>query len=131
MKKKITVLVAMMGLMMFAAVPAFAQTITVDEGDVTLTRSTDVSGSIVQNGGASVTFGDENTSEQSISGSQNLDVTINGDDNSFEAEQSIEQSAFSPSVSTDLTQIVSQSFVFYPFWVYDPFWGMWFLVYYY
>ena len=123
MKKKITVLVAMMGLMMFAAVPAFAETITVDEGDVTLTRDSDVSGSIYQNGGASVDFGDENTSEQSVTNSQIADITITGDENEVSLDQSIEQSAFSPEVSTELTQTVAQAY-----WVFVPWYG-WVLVY--
>ena len=123
MKKKITVLVAMMGLMMFAAVPAFAQTITVEEGDVTLTSEQSVSGSILQNGGASVEFGDENTSEQSVSNSQIADITITGDENEVSLDQSIEQSAFSPEVSTELTQTVAQAY-----WVFVPYWG-WVLVY--
>ncbi len=129
MKKKITVLVAMMALMMFAAVPAFAQTITVEEGNVTLTDTFTIDDSIYQNGGASVSFGDENESFQSVENSQNAYIDINGNENEVSVDQSIEQTAFSPEVSTDLTQIVAQSFVFYPFWVFDPFWGMWFLVY--
>ena len=120
--KKITVLLAMLALMMFSAVPAFAQTITVDEGDVTLENSTTFSDSIGQFGGASVTFGDENVNEQSVSDSQNVDLSVTGDENEVSIDQSIEQSAFSPEVSTELDQTVAQAF-----WVFVPYWG-WVLV---
>ena len=42
--------------------------------------------------------------------SQNLDVTITGEGNSFEVEQSLTQSGFNPSVSTSCTQSVAQAF---------------------
>ncbi len=108
--KKISILMAMLALMMFSAVPAFAQEIEVDEGDVTITETFTIEDSIVQNGGASVVFGDENVNFQSVENSQNADIMINGDENEVEFEQSIEQSAFSPEVSTDLTQSVAQAF---------------------
>ena len=118
MKKKITVLLAMLALMMFSAVPAFAQTIIVDEGDVTLENSTTFSDSIGQFGGASVEFGDENVNEQFVENSQNVDLSVTGDGNEVSIDQSIEQSAFSPEVSTELDQAVAQAF-----WVFVPFWG--------
>ena len=123
MKKKITVLVAMLTLAMVAAVPAFAQTITVEEGDVTLTDRFAVDNSIYQNGGASVEFGDENESFQSVENSQNAYIDINGNENEVSVDQSIEQSAFSPEVSTDLTQTVAQAY-----WLFVPYYG-WVLVY--
>jgi hypothetical protein len=108
--KKISILMAMLALMMFSAVPAFAYEIEVEEGDVTITETLTIEDSIVQNGGASVVFGDENVNFQSVENSQNADVMINGDENEVEFEQSIEQSGFSPEVSTDLTQSVAQAF---------------------
>ncbi|HVF00362.1 MAG TPA: hypothetical protein VNA27_03360 [Rubrobacteraceae bacterium] len=115
--KKITVLMAMLALMTFAAVPAFAYEIEVEEGDVTLTDTFTIDDSIYQNGGASVTFGDGNESLQSVSGSQNAVISIDGDGNEVEVEQSLEQSAFSPEVSTDLTQVVAQAWYYYPWWL--------------
>ena len=100
----------MLALMMFSAVPAFAQGITVDEGDVTITDAFTIDESIFQNGGASVVFGDENENIQSVSDSQNVVIGIEGDENEVEVEQSIEQSGFSPEVSTDLNQSVAQAF---------------------
>ena len=108
--KKISILMAMLALMMFSAVPAFAYEIEVEEGDVTITETFTIEDSIVQNGGASVVFGDENVNFQSVSNSQNADVMINGDENEVEFEQSLSQSGFSPEVSTDLTQSVAQAF---------------------
>ena len=108
--KKISILMAMLALMMFSAVPAFAYEIEVEEGDVTITETFTIEDSIVQNGGASVVFGDENVNFQSVSNSQNAFVDIEGDENEVEFEQSIEQSGFSPEVSTDLTQSVAQAF---------------------
>ena len=101
---------AMLALMMFSAVPAFAYEIDVEEGDVTLTSEQSVSGSILQNGGASVVFGDENVNFQSVSNSQNADIMINGDENEVSLDQSIEQSGFSPEVSTESEQSVAQAF---------------------
>jgi hypothetical protein len=115
--KKISVLVAMLALMTFATVPAFADEIEVEEGDITLTDTFTIDDSIYQNGGASVTFGDGNESYQSVSGSQNAVIGIDGDGNEVEVEQSIEQSAFSPEVSTDLTQEVAQGWYYYPWWL--------------
>jgi type 1 fimbria pilin len=108
--KKISILMAMLAFMMFSAVPAFAQEIEVEEGDVTITETFTIEDSIVQSCPATVTFGDENVNFQSVSNSQNADVMINGDENEVEFEQSIEQSGFSPEVSTDLTQSVAQAF---------------------
>ena len=108
--KKISILMAMLALMVVSAVPAFAYEIEVEEGDVTIMETLTIEDSIVQNGGASVVFGDENVNFQSVSNSQNADVMINGDENEVEFEQSIEQSGFSPEVSTDLTQSVAQAF---------------------
>ncbi len=39
MMKKITLLVAMLALMMFSALPAFAEEIEVDDGDITITNT--------------------------------------------------------------------------------------------
>jgi hypothetical protein len=108
--KKISILMAMLALMMFSAVPAFAYEIEVGEGDVTITDTFTIEDSIVQNGGASVVFGDENVNFQSVENSQNAFVDIEGDENEVSIEQSIEQSGFSPEVSTDLTQSVAQAF---------------------
>ena len=116
--KKISILMAMLALMMFSAVPAFAYEIDVEEGDVTITDTFTIEDSIVQNGGASVVFGDENVNFQSVENSQNADIMINGDENEVEFEQSLSQSAFSPEVSTELDQTVAQAF-----WVFVPFWG--------
>ncbi len=119
MKKKISILMAMMALMMFSAVPAFAYEIEVEEGDVTITDSLSIFDSIVQSCPASVTFGDENVNVQVVENAQNADIMINGDENEVEFEQSIEQSAFSPEVSTELTQTVAQAF----YWVFFPGYG--------
>ncbi len=112
--KKISILLAMMALMMFSALPAaFAShnfTIDVEDGDVTITDTFTIDNSIVQSCPATVTFGDENVNVQSVENSQNADIMINGDENEFEFEQSIEQSAFSPEVSTECTQSVAQAF---------------------
>ncbi len=108
--KKISILVAMLALMMFSAVPAFAYEIEVEEGDVTITDTLTIEDSIVQSCPASVTFGDENVNVQVVNDSQNLDVTITGEGNSFEVEQSLTQSGFNPSVSTSCTQSVAQAF---------------------
>ncbi len=110
--KKITMLMAMLALMMFAAVPAFAYEIEVEEGDVTVENSLSVVDSIVQSCGASVTFGDENENVQVVNDSQNVVIGIDGDENEVEFEQSLEQSGFSPEVSTDCTQEIAQAFSF-------------------
>src|SRR4028119_2392838 len=110
--KKITVLMAMLALMMFSAVPAFAQdyTITVDEGDVTITESLGIFDSIVQSCPASVTFGDENVNVQVVENSQNAFIGIEGNENEVSIDQSLSQSGFSPEVSTKCTQSVAQAF---------------------
>ena len=110
--KKITMMMAMLTLMMFSAVPAFAYEIEVEEGDVTITDTLTIEDSIVQSCGASVVFGYENENVQLISNSQNVVIGIDGDGNEVEVEQSLEQSGFSPEVSTDCTQSVAQAFSF-------------------
>ena len=77
--KKISMLMAMLALMMFSAVPAFAYEIEVEEGDVTIENSLGIFDSTVQSCPATVTFGDENVNFQSVENSQNADVVINGD----------------------------------------------------
>ncbi len=111
--KKISILMAMLALMMFSAVPAFAQSgseIEVEEGDVTITDTFTIDNSIVQSCPATVTFGDENVNVQSVENSQNADIMINGDENEVSVDQSLSQTAFSPSVSTSCTQSVAQAF---------------------
>ena len=110
--KKITIMMAMLALMMFSAVPAFAYEIEVEEGDVTITDTLTIEDSIVQSCGASVVFSDENENVQLISNSQNVVISIDGDGNEVEVKQSLEQSGFSPEVSTDCTQSVAQAFSF-------------------
>ena len=117
--KKISVLMAMLALAMFAALPAFAQsgsTIEVGEGDVTITDRLSIFDSIVQSCPASVTYGDENVNFQSVSNSQNADIVINGNENEVSVDQSLSQTGFSPSVSTSCTQSVAQAFSFFPWW---------------
>jgi hypothetical protein len=108
--KKISMLMAMLALMMFSAVPAFAYEIEVEEGDVTIENSLGIFDSIVQSCPASVTFGDENVNFQSVSNSQNADIMINGNENEVSVDQSLSQTGFSPSVSTSCTQSVAQAF---------------------
>ena len=108
--KKISILMAMLAFMMFSAVPAFAQEIEVEEGDVTITETFTIEDSIVQSCPATVTFGDENVNFQSVSNSQNADVMINGNENEVSVDQSLSQTGFSPSVSTSCTQSVAQAF---------------------
>lgn len=110
--KKISILVAMLALMMFSAVPAFAYEIEVEEGDVTITDTLTIEDSIVQSCPASVTFGDGNENVQVVNDSQNAFVDIEGDENEVEFEQSLEQSGFSPEVSTNCTQEIAQAFSF-------------------
>ncbi|HZG64856.1 MAG TPA: hypothetical protein VEY13_15340 [Rubrobacteraceae bacterium] len=109
--KKINVLVAMLALALFAAVPAFAQgyTITVGEGDVEITNTRTVTDSIVQSCEASVTFGDGNGNGQAFGNSQNADIEINGNENSLEFSQSASQSGFNPSAGTGCTQEIAQA----------------------
>jgi type III secretion system FlhB-like substrate exporter len=118
--KKITILMAMLALMMFSAVPAFAQSgssIEVGEGDVTITESLGIFDSIVQSCPASVTFGDENVNVQVVENAQNADIDIDGNENEVSVDQSLSQTGFSPSVSTSCTQSVAQAFsFFYPWW---------------
>ena len=92
--------------------PRFAYEIEVEEGDVTITDTLTIEDSIVQSCGASVVFGYENENVQLISNSQNVVISIDGDGNEVEVEQSLEQSGFSPEVSTDCTQSVAQAFSF-------------------
>ena len=108
--KKISILMAMLAFVMFSAVPAFAQEIEVEEGDVTITETFTIEDSIVQSCPATVTFGDENVNFQSVSNSQNADVMINGNENEVSVDQSLSQTGFSPSVSTSCTQSVAQAF---------------------
>ena len=110
--KKISILMAMLALAMFSAVPAFAFEIEVEEGDLTIEESLSIVDSIVQSCGASVTFGDENENVQVVNDSQNAFVDIEGDENEVEFEQSLEQSGFSPEVSTNCTQEIAQAFSF-------------------
>lgn len=112
--KKITVLMAMLALAMFAALPAFAQdyTIEVEEGDVEITTTSELIGSIVQDCGSSVVFGDENENVQVVENSQNTVIEIDGNENEVAFEQSLEQSGFSPEVSTECTQEIAQAFSF-------------------
>ncbi len=99
--KKITVLMAMLALMMFSAVPAFAS------------HNSSIKNSIVQRGGASVTIGDENVARQSVFNSQRATVTITGNRNDVSINQSIRQNAFSPTVKTHLFQSVAQARSFF------------------
>ncbi len=106
--KKISVLVAMLALTVFSVVPAFAYEIEVEEGDVTIENSLGIFDSIVQNCPASVTYGDENVSEQVVVDSQNAVIVVDGDGNQVALDQSLSQSGFSPEVSTDCTQEIAQ-----------------------
>ncbi len=81
--KKINVLVAMLALALFAAVPAFALEIEVGEGSVTITDTTTVTNSIVQSCEASEVFGDGNANAQGFANSQIADITIYGNENEF------------------------------------------------
>ena len=101
--KKISVLVAMLALMMFTSVPAFAYEIEVEEGDVTVTDTLTIKDSIVQSCPASVTFGDGNENVQVVNDSQNAVIVIDGEGNEVEVDQSLTQSGFSPEVSTECT----------------------------
>ena len=110
--KKISVLMAMLALAMFSALPAFAQSgssITVGEGDVTISERLGIFDSIVQSCPASVTFGDGNVNFQSVSNSQNTGIFVAGDENEVSVNQSLSQTGFSPSVSTECTQSVAQA----------------------
>ena len=109
--KKINVLVAMLALALFAAVPAFAQgyTIEVGEGDVEITNTRTVTDSIVQSCEASVEFGDGNGNGQAFGNSQIADIEIDGNENEFEFSQSASQSGFNPSAGTGCTQEVAQA----------------------
>ena len=101
--KKISILVAMLALMMFSAVPAFAYEIEVEEGDVTVTDTLTIEDSIVQSCPASVSFGDGNENVQVVNDSQNAVIVIDGEGNEVEVDQSLTQSGFSPEVSTECT----------------------------
>ena len=113
MMKKISLLLAMMALMMFSAVPAFAQSgssIDVGKGNVTIKNSLGIFDSIVQNCPASVSFGDGNVNVQSVSKSQNTGIFVAGNNNDVSVKQSLSQTGFSPKVSTKCTQSVAQAF---------------------
>ena len=110
--KKLMLLAAMLALVVVAASPAFAQSgseIEVEEGDVTLTDTSTVEGSILQNCPASVTFGDENANVQGVETGQQANINISGDENELEIEQALEQAGFSPEVATECTQEIAQA----------------------
>ena len=116
--KKLMLLAAMLALVVVAASPALAQTIDVGEGDVTITDETSVTGSILQNCPASVTFGDGNVNVQTVTGSQNAanaqygnpaGIVITGNENEVEIEQALTQSGFSPEVATECAQEIAQA----------------------
>ena len=105
-------LAAMLALVVVAASPAFAQSgsqIEVEEGDVTLTDTSTVEGSIVQNCPATVVFGDTNENVQEVVSGQNAVVVIDGDENEVEIEQALTQAGFSPEVATVCTQEIAQA----------------------
>ena len=110
--KKLMLLAAMLALVVVAASPAFAQSgsqIEVEEGDVTLTDTSTVEGSIVQNCPATVVFGDANENVQEVVSGQNAVVVIDGDENEVEIEQALTQAGFSPEVATECTQEIAQA----------------------
>ena len=105
-------LAAMLALVVVAASPAFAQSgsqIEVEEGDVEISDTTTVEGSILQNCPATVTFGDENANVQGVATSQQANINIDGDENELEIEQALEQAGFSPEVATECTQEIAQA----------------------
>ena len=105
-------LAAMLALVVVAASPAFAQSgsqIEVEEGDVTLTDTSTVEGSIVQNCPATVVFGDANENVQEVVSSQNANINIDGSENEAEIAQELVQSGFSPEVATECTQEIAQA----------------------
>ncbi len=105
-------LAAMLALVVVAASPAFAQSgseIEVEEGDVMLTDTSTVEGSIVQNCPATVTFGDENENVQEVATAQQANINIDGSENELEIEQELVQSGFSPEVATECTQEIAQA----------------------
>ena len=106
-------LAAMLALVVVAASPAFAQSgssIEVEEGDVEISDTTAVEGSILQNCPASVTFGDENANVQIVSDSQDAAViVIDSEDTEAEIAQELVQSGFSPEVATECTQEIAQA----------------------
>ena len=111
--KKITLLMAMLALVVVAASPAYAQgsgsSIEVEEGDVEISDTTSVEGSIVQNCPASVAFGDENENVQEVVSGQNANINIDGSENELEIAQELVQSGFSPEVATECTQEIAQA----------------------
>ncbi len=110
--KKLMLLAAMLALVVVAASPAFAQSgsqIEVEEGDVTLTDTSTVEGSILQNCPASVTFGDENENVQEVATAQQANINIDGNENELEIAQELVQSGFSPEVATECTQEIAQA----------------------
>ena len=110
--KKLMLLAAMLALVVVAASPAFAQSgtqIEVEEGEVEISDTTAVEGSIAQNCPASVTFGDENVNEQVVTTGQQTNIVIDGDENEAEIAQELVQSGFSPEVATECTQEIAQA----------------------
>ena len=110
--KKLMLLAAMLALVVVAASPAFAQSgsqIEVEEGDVEISDTTTVEGSILQNCPATVTFGDENANVQEVATAQQANINIDGDENELEIEQALEQAGFSPEVATECTQEIAQA----------------------
>jgi hypothetical protein len=85
--KEITILMSMPALMMFSAGPTFAQTIEVEEGDVTITDPLTSKDSTVQSGPASVVFGDDNEYVQVVNDFQNAFIDIAGDENEVFIDQ--------------------------------------------
>ena len=105
-------LAAMLALVVVAASPAFAQSgssIEVEEGDVEISDTTTVEGSILQNCPATVTFGDENANVQGVATSQQANINIDGSENEAEIAQELVQSGFSPEVATECTQEIAQA----------------------
>jgi LPXTG-motif cell wall-anchored protein len=110
--KKLMLLAAMLALVVVAASPAFAQSgsqIEVEEGDVEISDTSTVEGSIVQNCPATVTFGDGNVNVQGVETGQVSNVVIDGDENELAIEQALEQAGFNPSAATACTQEIAQA----------------------
>ena len=103
----------MLALVVVAVSPAYAQgsgsSIEVGEGDVEISDTTAVEGSIVQNCPASVTFGDENENVQGVATAQQANINIDGSENELEIAQELVQSGFSPEVATECTQEIAQA----------------------
>ena len=110
--KKLMLLAAMLALVVVAASPAFAQSgdvIEVEEGDVEISDTSTVEGSIVQNCPATVTFGDGNVNVQGVESGQVSNVVIDGNENEVAIEQALEQAGFNPSAATACTQEIAQA----------------------